>query len=117
MAYSDPQSITIGGAANSLPRTGSSASAGEFRTADQRYKLTLAHNRAKRVQHVARVEFSDIVANPLIPTQNTAVGAAVTLTANVPLNGMSTTQVEDLVKGLVAWATPANITRLVGGEI
>lgn len=118
MAYNDPQSVKdLNGTATSLPRTGSSQTTGEFRSADQVYKLVVAHNRGKRTQHVARVEFADLVANPLVPNQNQVVSAAATFTVNVPLNGLSAAQALALAKSLRDWASDANLLKLVGSEI
>lgn len=116
MAYADPQSVVVGANTTSMPRTGQSENSGNFRSPDRRYRLSVAHESGKRERHIARLEFSDVVSNPLVPSQNSAVAAAVTFTINAPLNGMSFDQVGDLSKALVAWLTPANLARLVGGE-
>lgn len=117
MAYSDPQSVTVDEATISLPRTGSTGNTGTFTSADQRYKLAISHNAGKRRADIARLEFADIVQNPLVPSQNYVVDAAVTLTINRPINGMSAEQAVDLAEALVAWLTvPGNVTKLVGGE-
>lgn len=118
MAYTDPQSVKdLDGTAVSLPRTGSSQTSGEFRSADQVYKLVVAHNRGKRIQHVARIEFADLIGNPLVPSQNQAVGAAATFTVNVPLNGFTAAQALALAKSLRDWSSDANLLKLVGSEI
>lgn len=116
MAYADPQSVQVGGNSTSMPRTGQSENSGNFRSSDRRYRLSIAHENGRRERHIARLEFSDVVSNPLIPSQNSAVAAAVTFTINAPLNGMSVEQVGDLSKALVTWLTPANLAKLVGGE-
>lgn len=118
MAYSDPQSLTIAGGAKSLVRTGMNSTSGQFRTADQKYKFILSHNTSGngRTQHVVRLELSDIVANPLVPSANQAVSAAATLTINQPINGLAPSVISNLADAIVAWATPANTAKLVGGE-
>lgn len=118
MAFSDPQSVTFDGAAKSLPRTGAGATSGLFRSADQKFRLVIAHNTTKggRVQHVARLELADIVANPLVPSTNSAITAAATFTVNQPSNGLDAETIKDLAAALVAWATEGNLVKLVTGE-
>lgn len=117
MAYSDPQALTVSGSAKSLPRTGSSPSTGEFKTADGVYALRVQHNRTQsRATHVARVELRDIVANPLVPSTNQPINAAVTFTVNGPNNGLDSATLVALSKALVGWLTDANLGKLVGSE-
>lgn len=117
LAYSDPQSVTVSGSATSLPRTGSSADSGTFGSADQKFKLLIRHSGGKRRQHVARLEFVDIVNNPLVPSQTMPVSAAVTFTVNRPLTGIDAAQAQAIAKGLTAWLTDANVGKLIGQEI
>lgn len=116
MAYADPQSITVDATPVTLPRTGSTGNSGAFTSPDQKYKLSITHNGGNRRVHVARLQFSDIVQNPLVPTANSAISAAVTFTVNTPVNGLSAESAEELAAALVAWLSPANLGKLVGGE-
>lgn len=116
MAFADPQSLTVDSESITLPRTGSTGNTGAFTSADQKYKLAITHNGGNRRTHVARVEYSDIVANPLVPATNSAIGAAVTFTVNTPINGLSAEDAVELASALVAWLTPQNVAKLVGGE-
>lgn len=118
MAFNDPQSVTVGEETISLPRTGSTGNSGAFTSPDQRYKLAIQHNGGNRRTDVARLEFSDIVQNPLVPATNYAVSAAATLTVNRPLNGFTSEQAEDLANALITWlSSSTNVEKLVGGEI
>lgn len=116
MAFQDPQTLTVGADSITLPRTGSTGTTGIFRSPDQRHRFVVAHNSGKRVQHVARLEFANIVANPLVPSANQVVSAAVTLTVNLPLNGLDSAGATQLANALIDWATPTNIGKLIGSE-
>lgn len=116
MAYSDPQSVTVNSAAVSLPRTGLSLTKGEFSSADRKYRLVVSHEVGSRYRHLAQLRFDDLVANPLVPDQKIAVGAHAHIVVDMPKNGLSASDVVDLAKALVAWATPTNLEKLVSGE-
>lgn len=116
MAFADPQSLTVDEEAVTLPRTGSTGNTGAFTSSDQKYRLAISHNGGNRRTHVARVEYSDIVANPLVPSTNNAISAAATFTVNTPINGLSAEEAVDLAAALVDWLTPTNVAKLVGGE-
>jgi len=117
MAYSDPQSVVLNGDTFSLPRTGSSGNSGQFSSPDQRYKLIVRHQNGNRRQNVARLEFSGIVPNLLVPSQNQVVSAAVTFTVNAPLNGLASSELRAMAAALVDWLTEVNLGKLVGGEM
>jgi len=121
MAFSDPQSVTIGTTPGtvSLPRTGSGIGTGTFLTNDTTVKLTVSNAYGKRTRRVARIDFSKIAPDPLISANNIKYGTAVYLVVDQPLTGFSTAEMKDIVTGLCTWltaSTGANITKLVGGE-
>jgi len=65
MAIADPQSVTIGGVANSLPRTGSGDNHGVFTKDDRTVALKVTHSPNKtRVRRSVRLDFSKIAADP-----------------------------------------------------
>lgn len=116
MALADPQSITYATVATSLPRTGQSMAEGKFADVDRKFQLQVTHTNSSRFRHSVQLRLDDVVSNPLVPDQNVATFATVGLTINAPRNGLSNTQVTDLAKALVAWATAANLLKLVTGE-
>jgi hypothetical protein len=120
MAYSDPQSITFNAVATSFPRTGSSANAGKFTTADGQYTLSVSHAYGKRTRRVIRVDQTQVSADPLIPAQNLRASASVYLVVDAPTFGFTTTQLKYVVDGLTAYlaaSSGAKVTQLLGGEI
>lgn len=118
MAYADPQSVTVAGSAKSLPRVGSDSSLdGKFQSADGKYILSVKHTNGSRNRHVVQLKLDDTVANPLVPDQNVVVSTWTHIVIDAPRNGLSSTQITDISNALQVWATPANLTKLVGGEV
>lgn len=116
MALADPQSVTISGAATSLPRSGLSLEEGSFLDSTGQVKLTVQHQTGKRKRHVIRLQKTAIVADPLVPSINTNVSYGVTMSLDAPLNGVSNADVVALANAFVAWAVSATLTKVVGGE-
>jgi len=121
MAYSDPQSITIGSTPGtvSLPRTGSGVGLGTFQSNDTTVKLTVSNAYGKRTRRVARVDFSKIAPDPLISTNSIKYTTSAYLVLDQPATGFSTAEMVAITTGLATWLTAssgANITKLVGGE-
>lgn len=116
MALADPQSITVSGSAKTLNRTGQSLNEGTFQTADGEFVMTVRHDTSKRTRHVAKVQRTLIVADPLFPTQNQSISYSAHITIDHPKNGVIAADVIALANALVAWATSANITKVVGAE-
>lgn len=119
MAYSDPQSVTIGSAI-SLPRTGQGVDAGTFTSSDATTKLTVNHRKAGRTfQRRVRIDYSKIVADPLATGTNLRINANLNLSINVPENGFTVAEQVQLITALTTWltaSTNANATKFVGGE-
>ncbi len=116
--FSDPQSVTISGTAKTLPRVSSGDYAGTFRTSDGAYTLNVKHTSGGRERSVVRLDTRKIGANPLDPTRNLPYTASAYVVLNAPAqsNGFTSTELEDLLKGLVAYLSAANITKFVGKE-
>jgi hypothetical protein len=119
--YSDPQSVTISGA-NSLARTGISNTTGIFSKDDGTVTLSVGHSKSKanRVRSTARVDFSKIIADPLVTGTNLRLSASVYIVLDKPLNGFTVAEQVQLITGLTTWltaSTNANATKLGGGEV
>lgn len=116
MALADPQSVTISGAATSLPRTGLALQEGDFTDATGQVSLRVSHALGRRTRHTIKLQKSAIVSDPLVPAQNTNVSYSAHLVVDMPRNGVATADAVALSNALVAWLTSANITKVVGGE-
>lgn len=120
MAYADPQSVTVSGSAKSLPRTGTSLSAGTFTSNDREYTLKVSHQNGSRLRHMARLEQATVVASPTVPSQNENVSMSVHIVIDTPRNGvLSTAEIKAVADALVGWASAssgANIAKLIAFE-
>jgi hypothetical protein len=117
--FSDPQSVTISGAAKSLPRVSAGEYNGQFRTSDGGYVLSVAHTTGKgRERSTVRLDTRKIGANPLDPSRNLPYSSSVYVVLNAPAQsaGFTSVELEDQLKALAAYLTAANITKIVGKE-
>lgn len=118
LMFADPQSVTISGAAKTLPRVSSGDFTGQFRASDGAFSLSVKHTDGKRARSVVRLDQRKIGANPLDPTRNLPYAASVYVVLDAPAQGggFTSVELEDLTKGLVAYLTAANVTKFVGKE-
>jgi hypothetical protein len=119
--FSDPQSVTIG-SAQSLARTGINSSSGVFTKDDQTVSLSIAHSKSKanRIRSTARIDFSKIIADPLVTGTNLRLSASCYIVLDKPINGFTVAEQVQLITGLTTWltaSTNANATKLGGGEV
>jgi hypothetical protein len=120
MAFSDPQSLTIGSTATSLPRTGFGTDTGTFTTPDGTVKLSVSHQNGRRQRHTVRVDHSKVAADPFVPNVNQKVGMSAYLVIDTPTNGYTAAEAKQIADALVAYlsaSTGANVTRVLGGEV
>jgi hypothetical protein len=116
--FADPQSITVATVAKTLPRVSSGEFSGQFRASDGAYTLSVKHTSGKRERSVVRLDVRKIGANPLDPTKNLPYTTSVYVVSDAPPQnaGFSSVELEDNLKALAAYLTPANITKFVGKE-
>jgi len=116
--FADPQSVTYATVAKSLPAVGRGDSQSEYRLNDGAavYDLTLSHQFKTRNRAVARLRRDAVVTDPLVPAQSVVASMTATLTVDFPASGLTPTDAQNLANALVAWATSANILKLVNGE-
>lgn len=116
--FSDPQSITVNAVAQSLPRTGTSLNASQYKKDDGSYVLSVSHSTGRRNQHRVRIDGSKIVVDPLATDRNLPVSMSAYLVVDVPLAGYSVTEMAQLITALADWLKAStNTAKLVGGEI
>lgn len=116
MALSDPQTITIDGAANSLPRTGMTGNSGTFAKADATRTLEIRHSSGSRFRHVIKLYDTKVVSNALVPSQNQAVNMSAHFVVDIPKNGYTVDEAAKIAAGLAAWFTVGNLTKVLAGE-
>jgi len=120
MALSDPQSVTIGGVANSLPNTGRGLDTAIYTKDDGNVRLRVTHNPGKtRVRRSMRLDFQKIAADPLLAGVNRVESMSAFVNIDVPTIGLTVTEQKDTVKGLIAALTASSdalLIKFIGGE-
>jgi len=119
MAFADPQSVTIAGSANSLPRVASGVNTGSFRTNDGLVQLSVSSAYGKRVRRTLRLETSKVAPDPLISSTNVKFSMTAYIVVDTPVTGYTVAQQKDIVDALVAYlsaSSGAKVTQLLGGE-
>jgi len=119
MAFSDPQSVSIGGTAVPLPRTSSGVNSGAFTAADGTASLVVSHAYGKRTRRTVRINHSKIAPDPLISAQNIRHSMSVYLVVDAPVTGYSVAEQKSIVDALAAYlsaSSGARTTQLLGGE-
>lgn len=121
MAFSDPQSVTIGTTpgAVSLPRVNTGSPVGTFSNYDSKTALKVQTNYGKRTRREARLDFSKVTTDPYVATTNVLVAGTVRLNIDVPPSGFSAAEQKDLAVALLTWLTAssnANLIKVIAGE-
>ena len=115
----DPQSVTINAVANPLPNVGRGVNTSTYQKDDGTVRLAISHQYGKRTRRTARLDFSKIVADPLVPTQNQKVSMSTYLVIDHPVTGLTNAEIKQVVDGLTAYLTATSgtvVTKMVGGE-
>lgn len=119
MAFADPQSVTIGGTATSLPRTFFEGTEGRFTSADSATSLRVSHAYGKRTRRLIRLDNKKMSADPINPNINVPTSMSVQLVVDTPVQGYTVSEQKAIVDALVAYLTTgtgARVTQLLGGE-
>lgn len=120
MALSDPQVVTIGGVANTLPRTSSGINSGSFTKDDSTVKLEIIHAYNKRNRHLVKLTTTKYAASPITSSTNVLRSMTVNLSVDVPLEGFTLAEQKDAVIGvltLLSASSGATMQKVLGGEI
>ena len=119
MAFSDPQSVTIDGTANSLPRTSSGENAGSFTAADGHLSLKVSHLLGKRFRRTIRIDHQKVASDPFNSSLNAKYSMSCYIVVDVPAVGYTIDEQAKIVAGLTKYLTDssgARVTQLLGGE-
>lgn len=111
----DPQSVTVNAVAQSLPAVARKELASEYRKDDGSYALIISHAEGKRNRRVVRLENRKIATDPLT-AENAEFSMSTYLVIDTPPVGYTNTELKDIVLGLTAWLTSANVLKVLGGE-
>lgn len=117
MALSDPQTVTVSTVPITCNGIGSSLNEGRYQSDDGELLLSVKHGIGRRARHIVELRKSDIVSDPLAPSINQAVSYSARLTVDMPKQGVTAADAVAIANALVAWATSANVTKVVGGQV
>lgn len=116
--FTDPMSVTISGSAKSLSRTNSTATGGDFSTADRGVQVSVSHSYGKRARHLFKLTSNDLVADPLVTGQNIRQSVTAHIVIDMP-DGSDVTKAKAVADALLAYlsaSSGAAVAKLVGGE-
>lgn len=120
MALSDPQSVTIGGTATSLPRTEQNGGSAVYSKDDGTVVLKINHSKGKtRTRRSVRLDLTKVVADPYASGISRPVGMSAFVNVDVPNLGLTLAEQKDLVTALVTALTASSgalLTKILGGE-
>lgn len=116
---SDPQSITVGGGAKSLPRTGVGSGSADYTTADGNYRLRVMQSSNSKTRRTAiSLQINKIAADPLTAV-NQRVTAQVSVAFIAPIDGFTIAELVDAftgVSGMLNASSSAKLVQILGGE-
>lgn len=115
----DPQSVTISGTANSLPRVSTTVNSSTYQKDDGTVKLSVSHAYGKRNRRSIRLEHSKIAADPLISAQSIKYTMYSYIVLDTPVTGYTVPEAKAVVDGFIAAlsaSTGALITQVLGGQ-
>jgi hypothetical protein len=115
--FVEPQSITISGAAKSLPRVRVGDRNGLFESATAGLRLRVSHLIGKRIRRTVRIDFTKTAADPLLDGVSRQYSSSAYLVIDHPPVGFNSAELEANAKSLVDWlAATGNLTKVVNGE-
>lgn len=120
MAFTDPLSLTIAGAPNSLPRVETSGRRSLYQKSDGLVSELISHENFRsqgkeRVRSLVQVEQRAIVVDPL-SSVNDYDFIQIQVKFNRPLVGFTATQLSDLWAALKAQVDAAFVAKIFGNE-
>lgn len=117
MAFSDPQSVTVNGSAQSMPNIAVSPNATTYQSADENYVLVISHQVTGKDRHRALVKLTErkVVTDPLAST-NDYDTIQVSVTIDRPTVGWTATQTNYVVQALTGWLNSTAVSKLFGKE-
>jgi len=114
--FSEPQTVTIAGAAKPLVRVAFGDRKGVFEDTTGN-RLTIQHTAGRRNRHIVRLDTEKIAADPLLDGVSKAYSMSAQLIIDVPPVGFNVTEMTENAQALVDWADATGILlKVTGGE-
>lgn len=117
--FGDPLSITIGGTAYTLNRTGSGMDQGSFKTSDGVYTVSVGHAYNKRTRRTIRLDYRALAADVMDASINVPYSMSTLVVMDVPNVGITPTAQINQASGLLTFltaSTNAKLTTFANGE-
>lgn len=117
MALADPQTITINAVAQTLNLIKSDGLKSEYATADEVYKFVVSHQESgkKRTRRMVRIDKRVVAADPL-SSINEYKSLGFYCVIDEPEYGFTDDDIYDVVAGLLAWLTEANVLKVLASQ-
>jgi len=117
--FADPQSVTVNAVAQSLPRVDEGDESATYQKDDETYGLLISHTTTKngRRRHQVRLDNNKIATDPFTPANSRKVSLSGYFVIDEPEDGAySNAEILLHMKGLIAWSSDANVTKVIAGE-
>jgi hypothetical protein len=116
MALADPQTVTIDATPQTLNRVLSVGTRSEYVTTDESHTFVVSHQASKnRTRRMVRIDKRVVAADPLTAVSEYKT-LGVYLVIDEPEYGFDDEEIDDVVQGLIAWLTTANVTKVLGNQ-
>lgn len=116
MAFADPQTITVNAVPLTLNKVRVEGQKTVYSTADEELKLTISHQESKgRTRRMARLDKRVVATNPL-SSVNEYKSTGIYLVIDEPEYGFTDDELDDVVQGLTAWLTSANVLKILSSQ-
>lgn len=115
--FADPQSITVATVAKTLPAVSRGTDSSVYKMDTGEYTLTISKARTgSRKRFAIRVDTRKIAPDPLASSNNVEYSATCILSMNMPFVGYTNAEIKDVALALAAWASSANLLKVLGEE-
>jgi hypothetical protein len=114
--FADPQSITVNAVAQQLPAVERNGTSSKYQKDDRSMALTISHQYGKRNRFTVRIDAQKTAPDPLVASNNQIYSSSAYLVIDAPTVGYTNAELRDVAVALSAWATSANLLKVLGGE-
>jgi len=115
----DPQSVTVGGTAISLPRVGGDLTHSDYQSADGTSLLRIQQTTNSTTRRTAIILRTNKIAADPVTALNSRKTATWSVNLNAPIDGFTITELRDQLIGLataLTASTGAMTSKVLGGE-
>lgn len=117
--FQDPMTLIPVSTAIDLPAVSRGDGFSTYANVAEGYKVSIKHTGGKRRRSVFRIDFADIVVDPLQAGRNVPASASCYLVLDAPQSGFTVPELRGLFRAMGVWmdTTPgSNVDRFIAGE-